>query len=391
MYPHQTDRLTTVLDREGLDALIASAPENIAYVTGFRSLPQSVYRRTPLFAVFTRRDSALVLPAIEVAAAAAAGVDAGHVIPYGEFFFDFDERPGDVGRLIREWTARAAASAADALAAALDALDVRRGAVGLDDGYLAFDAWHRAGERLAPLKVVAAGTFFTEARRVKGPYELECLQRALHLSEEALNALIQDLRPGMTEREATTLYEKAVLDRGGVPSLSIVAFGDRSAIPAPWPSDRALRTNEIVRLEVGAVYNGYHANVARTAIAGDALARPEALHRAIQTGVEAAIDTITTGVRADHVFDAAVAATRAAGLPEYRRHHVGHGIGLEPFEPPTVAAGEDTELEAGMVLRVETPYYLVGWGGMSVMETVLVMQKGSRVMNRSARGLILLD
>jgi Xaa-Pro aminopeptidase len=91
------------------------------------------------------------------------------------------------------------------------------------------------------------------------------------------------------------------------------------------------------------------------------------------------------------VFDAAIAATRAAGLPDFRRHHVGHGIGLEPFEPPMIVADEDTELEAGMVLRVETPYYLVGWGGMTVMETVLVMQKGSRVMNRSARGLILLD
>jgi Xaa-Pro aminopeptidase len=350
-----------------------------------------VYRRTPLFAVFSRRGTALVVPAIEVASAAAAGVDAAHVIPYGEFILEFDERPGDVSRRIRDWMTRAAPSAADALAAALDALEVRRGAVGLDDAYLAFDAWHRAGERLAPLKVVAAGTYFTEARRVKGPYELECLQRALHLSEEALNALIQALHPGMTEREAATLYEKEVLERGGVPSLSIVAFGERSALPAPWPSDRALRTNEMVRLEVGAISNGYHANVARTAIAGDAVARPEAVHRAIQAGVEAAIDTITTGVRSDRVFDAAIAAARAAGLPDFRRHHVGHGIGLEPFEPPMLAAGEDTELEAGMVLRVETPYYVVGWGGMTVMETVLVMQKGSRVMNRSARGLILLD
>jgi Xaa-Pro aminopeptidase len=391
MYPHQTDRLTTVLDREGLEALVASAPENIAYLTGFRSLSQSVYRRTPLFAVFSRHGSALVLPAIELPAAAASGVDAAHVFAYGDFFLDYEERSGDAGRRIRDWSARPFASAADALAAALEAVDVTRGAVGLDDGYLAFDAWHRAGERLAPLKVVAAGTYFTEARRVKGPYELECLQRSLHLCEEALNAVIQALHPGMTERDAATLYEKAVLERGGTSPLSIVAFGDRSAIPAPWPSDRALRTNDLVRLEVGASYAGYHASVARAALAGTALERPEAVHQAIQTGLEAAIDAIIPGARADRVFDVAVTATRAAGLPEYRRHHVGHGIGLEPYEPPMLMAGEDTELEAGMVVRVETPYYLVGWGGMNVMETVLVMQRGSRVLNRSARGLIVLD
>jgi Xaa-Pro dipeptidase len=391
MYPHQTDRLTTVLDREGLEALVASAPENIAYLTGFRSLSQAVYRRTPLFAVFSRHSSALVLPAIELPAAATSGVDAGHVFAYGDFFLDYEERSGDVGRRIRDWSARPLASAADALAAALEAVDVTRGTVGLDDGYLAFDAWHRAGERLAPLKVVAAGTYFTEARRVKGPYELECLQRSLHLCEEALNAVIQALRPGMTEREAATLYEKEVLERGGISQLSIVAFGDRSAIPAPWPSDRALRTNDLVRLEVGASYGGYHASVARAAVAGDALERPEAVHQAIESGLEAAITAITPGVRADRIFDVAVAATRGGGLPSYRRHHVGHGIGLEPYEPPTLMAGEDTELEAGMIVRVEAPYYLVGWGGMNVMETVLVMQRGSRVLNRSARGLIVLD
>ena len=391
MYPHQSDRLTTVLDREGLDALVASAPENIAYLTGFRSLSQRVHRRTPLFAVFSRRGAALVLPAIEVASAAAAGVDATHVFAYGDFVLDFEERPGDLGRRIREWTARPFGNAADALAAALEALDVRRGAVGLDDGYLAFDAWHRAGERLAPLKVIAAGTFFTEARRVKGPYELECLQRALHLSEEALNAVIQELRPGMTEREAATLYEKAVLDRGATSSLAVVAFGDRAAIPTSYPSDRPLRMNELVRLEVGADWNGYHASVARTAFIGDAIQRAESVHRAIQAGVEAVLDTITPGARAGQVFDAAIAATRAAGLPGYGRHHVGHGIGLEPFEPPTLAAGDDSEMEAGMVMRVETPYYVIGWGGVTVMETVLVLQKGSRVLNRSARGLVLLD
>ena len=89
--------------------------------------------------------------------------------------------------------------------------------------------------------------------------------------------------------------------------------------------------------------------------------------------------------------DAVVAAVRASGLAEYRRHHVGHAIGLEPYEPPLLAPGDDTDLEAGMVLRVEAPYYMIGWGGLNLMETVLVMRKGARVMNRSARGLVLLD
>ena len=391
MYPHQSDRLTSVLEREGLEALIASAPENIAYVTGFRSLSQAVYRRTPLFAVFARTGTALVVPAIDVAAVAAAGVDTGHVIPYGEFFVDYHETPGELGQRVRAWGARPAASAGDALARALETLGVRGGPVGLDDGHLAFDAWHRAGERLAPMKVVAAGTYFAEARIVKSPYELETIERALHASEEAANQVIQALAPGMTEREAVALYESALRERGASAYASIVAFGDRSAIPAPYPSERALKPGDVVRLELGATFRGYCADVARTAVAGTPSPRHEALHRAIQAGVEAAIDAIRPGVRAERVFEAAVAAARDHGLPDYRRHHVGHGIGLEPYEPPTLAPGDDTELAAGMVVRVEAPYYLVGWGGMNLMETVLVIRGGGRVMNRAARGLVVLD
>jgi Xaa-Pro aminopeptidase len=391
MYPHQTERLTSVLEREGLEALVASAPENIEYVTGFRSLSQAIYRRTPLFAVFARTGTALVVPAIDVAAVAAAGVDSGHVIAYGEFFLDERAAADEVGQRVRAWTASPAPSAGDAVARALEALGVRRGPIGLDDTQLAFDAWHRAGERLSPMKVIAAGSDFAAARMVKSPYELETAERALHAAEEAANQLIQSLAPGMTEREAVALYENALRERGAMPGPTIIAFGDRSAIPAPYASARALRSGEIVRLELGAIFRSYCAQVARTAVAGEAAPRHETLHRAIQAGVEAAIDAIRPGVRAERVFEAAVAAARDQGLPDYRRHHVGHGIGLEPYEPPTLAPGDDTELEAGMLLRVEAPYYAIGWGGMNLMETVLVIRGGGRVMNRAARGLVVLD
>jgi Xaa-Pro aminopeptidase len=391
MYPHQVERLTSVLDREGLEALIASAPANIEYVSGFRSLSQAVYRRTPLFAVFARSGTALVVPAIDVAAVAAADGGTDHVIAYGEFFVDYHEAPGELGHRVRQWMSSPAPSAAEALARALETLGVRRGPVGLDDGHLAFDAWHRAGERLAPLKVVAAGSYFGEARIVKSPYELETAERALHVAEEAANVLIQALTPGMTEREALALYEGALRERGGSAYASVIAFGDRSAIPASYASGRALKRGELVRLELGATLRGYCGHLARTAVAGTASPRHEALHRAIQAAVEAAIDTIRPGVRAERVFETAVAAAREHGLPEYRRHHVGHGIGLEPYEPPTLAPGDDTELEAGMLVRVEAPYYLIGWGGMNLMETVLVLRGGGRVLNRAARGLVVLD
>lgn len=391
MYPHQAERLTEVLTREGLEALIATTPANIAYVTGFRSLSQALYRATPLFAIFTRRGTALVVPVIEAPAIAAEAPDVTHVVTYGEFHLDYAERAGDLGRRIRAWAEAPHTNAGDALVAALDRLDVRGGTVGLDDGSLAFDLWHRAGERLAPLKIVAAGSYFLGARSVKGPYEIECLERALHLAEEAANAVIQMLEPGVTERAAVTLFEETVVKKGGAPFLSIIAFGDRAAVPAPYPSDRTLRAGDVVRFEVGCVLKGYYASLGRTAVMGQPDQQQEHAYEAVQAGVDAAIRAIKPGVTAGRVFDVTVAAVRTANLAGYRRHHVGHGIGLEPFEPPLLAAGDDTEFAQAMVLRVETPYYQIGWGGVTVMETVLVTRDGCRVMNRSARGLVALD
>jgi Xaa-Pro dipeptidase len=389
MYPHQTERLTQVLEREGLEALVAAAPENIAYITGFRSLAQAIYRRTPHFAVFTRRGTALVVPVIELPAVATEAGHVAHVSAYGEFHLEHDERPGDVGRRVRAVAPRA--SAADALAAALDSLDVREGPVGLDDSTLPFDVWHRASERLRPLKVVAAGTYFTEARMIKSPYEIECLERSLHIAEEAANAVVQMLRPGVSEHDAVTVFEETVVKKRARPYCSIIAFGDHAAVPGSSPTDRRLKLGELVRLEVGCEWKGYYSAVARTAIMGSPTERQERTYEAAQAGLTEAIDTVRPGVAAGTVFETAIRAARDAGLERYRRHHVGHAIGLEPFEPPLLAAGEDTEIQQAMVLRVEAPYYVIGWGGVTVMDTVLVTRTGTHTLNRAAKALIALD
>ena len=390
MYPHQADRLSAVLERRGLAALVATMPVNIAYVTGFRSLTQEVYATRQL-AVFTARGTALVVPAVDLAAIVADGIEVDHVTCFGGFVSSYAETLGPAERRIQELADRRAPSPADALAQALDALGVGGGTLGLDEEHITPAAWQRLAARLSGMSLVAAAGDFGAARRVKGPYEIECLQRALGIAEEAANAVIQTLKPGTTEREAAAIAETEVVKRGATPYGAIVAIGERAAIPAPYPSDRVLRQGDLVRLDLGCVFKGYHGEVARTAVPGEPDARQGRAFRAIEAGLEAALDAIRPGTPAGRVFDVAVEATRAAGLPGYRRYHVGHGIGLEPYERPKLMTGNATPLEMGEVLRVETPYYEHGWSGLSVKETVLVTQSRGQVLNRSNRGLILLD
>jgi Xaa-Pro dipeptidase len=170
-----------------------------------------------------------------------------------------------------------------------------------------------------------------------------------------------------------------------------IATGKRGWIPRAAASERSLRAREAIRFDVGARLDGYHASVARTAVAGEPDPRLEAAHTAILTGLEAALDAVEPGVPASRIYAAAVAATHGAGLKSFVARHVGHGIGLEPREEPRLEATVDTPLEAGEVVRVELAHVEMGWAGVQLAETVLVTTGGARALNRSSRRLIVLD
>jgi Xaa-Pro aminopeptidase len=391
MYPHQTERLTGALDAAGAEALVASTAANVAYVTGWRSISHALLG-TPHLAVYSRRGTALVVPAPEVPAAVAADdVEVDHVGCFGAPDGISAEAGGPLARRVQAIVSQRAASPGDALAGALAALGVRDGPIALDDARLSADDRQRITVRLGTLRVVSGSAHLGAARRVKAPFEIECLAGALRIAEEALNEVVQMLKRGVMEREATSLYLTEIIKRGGEPIPSSIALGDRTALGAAWPSDRAIRPGELVRLDVGCTHRGYAARVGRTAVLGEPTPEQDSLHGAIQSALEAAIEAAAPGRPAGGVYEAAGRALRERGLTDDRGAEVGHGIGLELRELPWLAAGAATPLEAGEVLSIELAHAGPGRHGFLARDTVLVTAGGARVLNRSARGLVILD
>ena len=390
MYPHQVERLTAALERTAADALVAASAVNVAYVTGFRSAAHALDPATQVYAVFTRAGTGLVAPADEAAAIVAEGADVGHVACYGRFHLDVAEAQDAEGRRTANLASEAAATPADALARVLGALGVGNGRVSLDAARLPAAVAGALGARVAGLTLGDGSAALETARAVKGPYEIESLQQALGIAEEGLDALLGALRPGITEREAATVWAQEVRRRGATTFCAIVAFGPGSAVPTARPGDRPLRPRDLVRFEVGCALRGFHATVARMAVLGEPDARQQALVGAVDAALDTAIEAIRPGADGGSVRDAAVKAGRAAGLSGFDRHHVGHGVGLEPREAPWLAP-DGAPLETGMVLAVQAPVYVVGRAGITIMETVLVTRKGAHPLNRSRRGLVVLD
>jgi Xaa-Pro aminopeptidase len=344
VYPHQTERLTAACERERLAAVVVTSATNVFYLADFESPGRDAPGREPLAVVWAPGGEALTAPAKDVAR----------------------------------------------VSSALRQLGVTRGRIGLDGSGLTPAAGRRLTAELSGFTLVPGAAALAAARRVKSPYEIECLARSLGIAEEALNAVLQMLEPGVTEREAAAVYRSEVLGRDAVFGEPSIAFGERSALSLPPPTERALKEGDLVRFDVGAVFKGYCSRVARTALMGTPSERQAAVVDAVQAGLEAGIAAVKPGATAGAVYDAVVPRVRSGlgGLPP---DHVGHAIGLEPREHPTLGAGETATLQAGEVLGIEVAHLEVGWGGVGLGDTVLVTTTDSRVLNRSVRGLIVLD
>jgi Xaa-Pro aminopeptidase len=170
---------------------------------------------------------------------------------------------------------------------------------------------------------------------------------------------------------------------------TIVASGPRSSWPHARPTPKLLRKNELVVLDQGAILRDYCSDMTRTVFLGRSSAavrvRVRTLYDAVLQAQEAAIAAIRPGVTAASVDAAARKVFKKAGLERFFTHSTGHGLGLEIHEMPRLGRGEETLLEAGMVVTVEPGLYLDHLGGIRIEDEVLVTSRGGEVLTSASR------
>ena len=205
------------------------------------------------------------------------------------------------------------------------------------------------------------------------------------LTERALARALKQARAGMSETELAGIMSSAIIAEGALPGFIVVTAAERSAFADAYPTTKRLKGHDIVRIDIGAMLNGYWSDTARTAFVGEP--RPDALaaFRATSTGQTVGRELVRPGVSTDTIFRETMAAVRENGLPDYKRHHVGHGLGIESHEYPTITASNNVILEPGMVFCIEAPYYRPGWGGVMTEDTLLVTDKGAEYFTHLPR------
>jgi Xaa-Pro dipeptidase len=251
----------------------------------------------------------------------------------------------------------------------------------------AFDGLAAAGDGLELVRVPGA----VEALRVvKGATEVAALARACEITVGAFEEVIGDLHEGVSERQVARRLVAAMQDRGAEgPSFdSIVAFGPHSAIPHHEPTDRPLEREDLVKLDFGAAYKGYCADMTRTVVLGPAADWQRELHGQVAQ-LQAELRAAAVRGAIPQQLDAAM-RQRLDELGHSPLHGLGHGVGLAIHEDPFLTEGSPAPaLPAGAVITIEPGIYLPGRGGVRIEDTLVVRESGeSTVLTDTTRDLV---
>lgn len=389
-------RLNALMDSQGIDALIASSRENVLYLSGVYSLGQWLMNDVMAFAIVARDESipvSVVLPVSDVDLVAERPPTDTLIFPYGMFFVEPSRAGADLDPTTERLQALVertpVAGPEEALRSAIDSLPKAVRTIGVDAGQS--ETAKLLKEIIGAERARDARGLTLSARLVKTDAEVERLRAAAHITEDAMVRVIDELEEGMTEIEARRILEETIVSRGGIPALTVIGFGAHSAFPNATPGTRKLHRGDVVRFDVGCRYRHYFSDLSRCAVFGEPSKRILQYYDALLYGEDVAIAAAKPGIEAQAVFDAAVNAVKERAIPQYRRQHVGHGIGLEVYDPPVLRAGNDAVLEEGMVLNIETPYYEAGLAGLQIEDLVRITADGCEVLTKTERMLYIRD
>ncbi|NEU58262.1 Xaa-Pro peptidase family protein [Halorussus sp. MSC15.2] len=358
----RTRRCQDRLGELGADAAILFPSTNLFYASGFRDEPMERH----LFLVIpSDGDPAFVAPEM------------------------YDEQIRDASWVedIRLWSD--GEDPTELVADLAAEFDLRGGRLLVDDTMWALFT-QDLRETLPDADFGLASEVFDDLRMRKDEAELAALRDAAELADR-VSVEIRELGEnaiGMTETELADEIERRLAAAGGegVAFGTIAGSGPNGAKPHHRHGDREIQRGDPVVLDFGAYVDGYPGDQTRTVVfAGDPPEEYEAVHETVRSAQQAAIDAVEPGVPAEEIDRAAREVIEDAGYGDRFVHRTGHGVGLDVHEDPYVVAGNETELEPGMVFSVEPGVYLPGEFGVRIEDLVAVTESGCERLNDSPR------
>lgn len=241
------------------------------------------------------------------------------------------------------------------------------------------------------LELVPVEGLIEGLREIKDEAELAVMRRAIALTDRVIETVTARLLPDHSERQAAWMIEQAMREGGaeGTAFPIIVAAGPNAALPHHHPGDEPLGANRPIVIDMGARIDGYNADLTRTVVLGKPDKRFWTIYHTVLEAQQRAIAGLRPGLLAHEADALARDFIAAAGYGDHFGHGLGHGIGLDVHEGPSVRwtqpGGTSAPLQPGMVTSIEPGIYLEDWGGVRIEDLVLITESGCEVLSAAPK------
>lgn len=262
--------------------------------------------------------------------------------------------------------------------------------LGFEAADLKYDRYSELSENIGFIEFSPVYGVVERLRAVKTGYEIECLRKAADIASRAFDRLLNDIRPGVTEKYLAVKLNNYIWEEGGDvrPGSPTLLSGARSSLLHGKPSDKKVEYGDLVLTDFGALYDGYNSDITKTVVVGKATDKQKEIYEIEKQAVDCQIKAVKAGVSAREPYFASVVPMKDTGYLEYHYDKIGHGVGLFIHEAPFMSPKTEDFLQENNVITAEPGMYIPGWGGVRIEDMVLVKKDGCEILNKFSRELI---
>lgn len=357
------EQLEQSMNEKGWDSLLVTDPKHVYYLTGFASDP---HERFLGLLLVRGEEPTLIVPALDAEAANAAS-SVKNIVTHG----DTDNPYALLQRLFKGSI----------------------GTLGIEKEQLTVARYEELSAAVSAKQYADIGPLLRSMRVNKSPEEIKRMKHAMELIEEVLRQGLKSVKTGVTEIEIVAELEYLMKKLGAQgPSFeTMVLSGPKTALPHGTPGDRKIQQGDLLMFDMGVYADGYASDITRTFAVGDISPELKKIYNAVLEANLQGIQAIKPGVTLASVDKAARDAIENAGYGPYFLHRLGHGLGMDVHEYPSVHGNNADLVQPGMVFTVEPGVYVAGLGGVRIEDDIFVTDNGVEVLTSYPKELTILE
>lgn len=356
-YEFRYKRAREVMVEKGLDAILVTEFTNYMYLGGQREFRQLTPKARPLILILPLDKEPILIAQVPLEQAM---------------------RKGSWIKNIKTWSGMP--FSVEPVKVALEELLLTKGRIGMEFGIeqrigISYNDLMALEKMLPNANFVDASEVLIRLRMIKSQAEIDLIRRACRITGKAFEKLFSTVKLGMTEREILKMMFIYMLEEGAdMPGFATVHIWP-GAITTTAATDRSLKEGDYLWVDAGAVVNHYKCDFSRNATVGRPSTKHLKTHEVIREITRKCVEMIKAGIKGSEITKFCNLELQKNSIPPKPMGRIGHGIGLDITEPPSIAINDNTILESGMTITIE-PGVLTDYGYFVLEENLAVTKNG---------------